>query len=54
MHHNIRSTVSVHVNHRLAEEEFQPVWEKMLAEDKAGAEAMLKSKGEERMRFGVL
>ena len=39
-------------HHRLNEEQFQPVLEQMLAADREKAEALLKSKGEERMRFG--
>ena len=38
------------VCHRLTEEQFQPVLERMLAMDRDATEALLKSKGEERMR----
>lgn len=37
---------------RLTEEQFAPVFEEMAAMDKDAAEALLKSKGEERMRWG--
>ena len=37
--------------HRLNEEQFQPVLERMLATDRDATEALLKSKGEERMRW---
>lgn len=35
---------------RLTKEQFAPVFEEMAAKDKDAAEALLKSKGEERMR----
>ena len=37
--------------HRLSEEQFKPVFERMLAMDKEGTEDLLKSIGEERMRL---
>ena len=37
--------------HRLDEEQFQSVLERMLAMDRVTVEALLKSKGEERMRY---
>ena len=37
--------------HRLDEEQFQPVLERMLATDRETVEALLKSKGEERLRY---
>lgn len=37
--------------HRLSEEQFEPVFERMLAMDQEGTEDLLKSIGEERMRW---
>ena len=49
---NYRSKVE-YLHYRLNEDQFQPVLDRMLAADRETTEALLKSKGEERMRFGT-